>query len=265
MMSEEVIVTTSRKAAPERLAEAERWAERLHVPVVPRTDLSLAKLTTAAGVPGVLVVGGERVTYHEPGRGLNYFFHPGMARRRIRNYESGHGDPMATAMRLQAGDKVLDCTLGRGTDAPMASHGVGPSGRVMGLEKAPILAWLTIEGLATYEIDDHLTCEAMRRIEARCADHHELLAAQARRSFDVVYFDPIFDQPLERSSGMIPLRALACPDAVTPETVALARRVARRCVVIKQRRGTELWEGLGAEVTLVAGGKSRIEYGVIEP
>lgn len=265
MISEGLVVTTSRKPSPERWAEARRWAECLHVPLVPRANTSLAEIIASTDVAGVLVVGGEHVTYREPGRGLSYFFHPGMARRRIRNYESGHGDPMVTAMHLQPGDSVLDCTLGRGTDATLASHVVGASGKVVGLEKSPILAWLTIKGLAAYEIDDVLTRQAMRRIEAHCEDHREFLIAQKRRSFDVVYFDPIFDQPLERSSGMIPLRALACPDTLTSETVALAREVARRYVVVKQRRGTQLWESLGFEVTQVAGGKSRIEYGVVEP
>jgi hypothetical protein len=263
-MTNGLIVTTSRKASPERLAEAELWAARLCVPLLRREEMSLAELTAAAGVPGALVVGGDRVIYREPARALSYFFHPGMARRRIRNLESGRGDPMITAMRLRAGDSVLDCTLGRGTDAAVASHVVSLDGKVVGLEKSPILAWLTLDGLATYEIDDPLTREAMRRVEAHCADYRESLAAQQTCSFDVVYFDPIFDQPLERSSGMIPLRALACPDPLTAETISLGLQVARRSVVIKQHRGTDLWSALPFEVTLISGGKSRIEYGVVE-
>ena len=263
-MTNSLLVTTSRSASAERLAEAQRWAERLGALLVPRDEHSLAELTALAGVAGALVVGGDRVTYHDPSRALVYFFHPGMARRRLRNVDSGMGDPMITAMRLQAGDSVLDCTLGRATDATVASHVVGVSGKVVGLEKSPVLAWLTIDGLATYEIDSAPTQEAMRRIEAHCADSAEFLAAQPERSFDVVYFDPLFDQTLEGSSGMIPLRALACPDQLTPEILALALRVARRCVVIKQRRGSDLWTELGLEVALVFGGKSRIEYGVIE-
>ena len=263
-MSDALIVTTARTVSAQRLAEAECWAELLAVPLVPRDDKSLAELTTAAGVAGVLVVGSDRVTYHDPSRALVYFFHPGMARRRLRNVDSGMGDPMITAMRLQPGDSVLDCTLGRATDATVASHVVGPSGKVVGLEKSPVLAWLTIDGLAAYEIDSTPTREAMRRIEGHHADSADFLAAAPGASFDVVYFDPLFDQTLEGSSGMIPLRALACPDQLTPEILALALRVARRCVVIKQRRGSDLWTELGLEVALVFGGKSRIEYGVIE-
>ena len=69
-MSPGLIVTTSRKASPEREAEAERWAEQLGAPLWPREDRSLAELTREAGVAGALVVGGDRVTYYEPERDL---------------------------------------------------------------------------------------------------------------------------------------------------------------------------------------------------
>ncbi|HEY3396755.1 MAG TPA: class I SAM-dependent methyltransferase [Armatimonadota bacterium] len=256
-------MTTSRKVGTAHHAEARLWAERLQTEVVPRADLSLPALLASAGATGVLVVGGDRVTYHEPRRELVYFFHPGMARRRLRNYTAGRGDPMLTAMRLQAGDTVLDCTLGRGTDATLAAHVAGPTGRVVGLEKMPVLAWMTIDGLQHYEIDDRLTREAMRRVEAHCADYAEALPRQETDSFEVVYFDPLFDQPVAGASGMVPLRQLASDEPVTVAALEEARRVARRCVVIKQRVGTPLWAQLPFPLTLVSGGKSNIEYGVI--
>ncbi len=260
----DLVVTTSRKVDAGRWAQAQDWAVWLEAALVPRSDRSLDDLTQEYTVTGVLVVGDDRVTYYEPARNLQYFFHPGMARRRLRNIESGRGDPMITAMQLRPGDTVLDGTLGRGTDATVASHVVGPAGRVVGLEKVPLLAWLTIEGLQHYEIKDAATREAMRRVEAYCADYTEFLPTQAEGSFDVVYFDPVFDQPLEGSSGMIPLRQIASDEPVTPKAIGQARRVARRCVVIKQRVGTALWEELPFEFAFVSGGKSRIEYGAVE-
>ncbi len=259
-----LIVTTSREPSEERLAQAAIWAERLRAPLIPREGRSLADLAATHGVPGVLVVGGNRVTYHEPDRDLVYFFHPGMARRRIRNCDSGRGDPMVTAMGLRPGDSVLDCTLGRGTDATLAAHVVGPAGRVVGLEKVPVLAWLTIEGLRTYEIEDPATREAMRRVEARCADYRDFLPAQPDGAFDVVYFDPLFDRMVDGATSMIPLRQLASHEPVTAEAIAEARRVARRCVVVKQRVGSGLWEELPFAFRRVSGGRSNVEYGVLE-
>jgi hypothetical protein len=132
------------------------------------------------------------------------------------------------------------------------------------VEKSLVLAWLTIEGLAHYEIADALTQAALRRIEAQCADYHEFLAAQAPDSFDVVYFDPIFDAPLAGSSAMLPLRAIASHEPLTAEGMAQARAVARRCVVVKQPAGSELWSHLPFAWTFVSGGHSRVEYGVVE-
>lgn len=258
-----LIVTTSRQPNPAHLVEAERWAARLGAPLVDRADLSLTRLTEAYGVPGVLVVGGDRVTYYEPSRDLLYFYHPGMARRRIRNLQAGHGDPMINAMGLGPGDSVLDCTLGRGADATVAAYLVGPTGRVVGVEKVPVLAWLTIEGLQHYPMEDDATREAMRRVEAHCADYKDFLRAQPDEAFDVVYFDPIFEQMVPGACSMIPLRQLASHEPVTAETLAEARRVARRRVVIKQQTGSRLWAALGLPVHIAGGGKSHVEYGVL--
>ncbi len=258
-----LVVTTSRHPHPAHLAEASRWAALLDAPVVPRNDLSLIRLTETHGVPGVLVLGGDRVTYYEPARDLLYFFHPGMSRRRIRNLKAANGDPMITAMQVGPGDSVLDCTLGRGADATVAAHVVGLEGRVVGIEKVPVLAWLTVDGLQHYEIEDAATREAMRRVEADCADSADFLGDQADGSFDAVYFDPIFEQMVAGASSMVPLRQLASHEPLTREALIEARRVARRRVVIKQPSGSPLWGRLGIEVAIVAGGKSHVEYGVV--
>ena len=61
---------------------------------------------------------------------------------------------------------------------------------------------------------------------------------------------------------MAPLRALADQASLSGRAVPEARRVARRRVVIKQRRGTPLWEELGV-TEIIGSPKSRLEYGVI--
>lgn len=256
------MVTTSRRVTQELLARAQTWATRLQAPLVPRTD-SLAKETAEHGVKGVLVVTPERVTYHEPATGLEYFFHPSMAKVRLHNCLRGHEDPMLQAMNLQNGNTVLDCTLGRASDATICAWKVGPEGRVLGLEKSRILAELTMDGLQHYQDPSHKLTALLRRIEAVCADYNEYLPKCADSSFDVVYFDPIFHDPLERSQAMAPLRELADPGTLKAPAVAQAQRVARRCVVIKQRKGTPLWAELGVEHIQGSPG-GRVEYGVLE-
>lgn len=225
--------------------------------------MGLARLCEHHGVPAALVVSPERVTYHEPATGLEYFFHPSMAKVRLHNCRRGNDDPMLRAMDLHEGDSVLDCTLGRASDAAVIAWKVGPGGRVVGLEKSRILAELTIDGLRRYEDSSPRITELLRRIEALCADYREYLPTCAGSSFDIVYFDPIFHDPLEASHSMAPLRALADGSPLSPEAVTEAQRVARHRVIIKQRKGTPLWQELGVTETLASPG-GRVEYGIIK-
>ncbi|MGD8240734.1 MAG: class I SAM-dependent methyltransferase [Armatimonadota bacterium] len=258
-----IIVTTSRRPPPDTAADAVRWAERLGAPVAPRAGKSLAHLVQEASAEAALVVSGREPRFVRPGDGLEYFFHPNMAKLRLHNIVAGRRDPMLAAMDLKPGDTVLDCTLGRGSDAIVASHAAGEAGRVVGLEIVPIIAELTRHGLRHYESGVARLDEPMRRIQVHCADYRPHLAECELGAFDIVYFDPIFTSPVEKSQSMIPLRALADKDTVTPDALAVARRVARRRVVVKNVVGSPLWEELGI-AQLVRGSGSRIEYGIVE-
>lgn len=259
-----VVVTTARRPTPELERRADEWAARLGVPAVPRAGLSVEAISRAQGVAGVVVVEADRTAYFEPATGLEYFFHPNLAAVRIRNVESGSSDHMVEAMGLRPGDHVLDCTLGRAADAIICAWRVGEEGRVLGIEKVPVIAHLTAEGLQTGEFVGKRFTRIMRRVEALCADYNDYLPLCGDHSFDVVYFDPIFHDPVKQSTNMASLRAIADAEIPGPEALHQALRVARRCVVIKQRRGTPLWEQLG--ITEVHGGKhARVEYGVARP
>ncbi|MGI5820143.1 MAG: class I SAM-dependent methyltransferase [Armatimonadota bacterium] len=258
------VITTSRRTDPELVERARRWAERLGRPLVDRADRSLAQICEGEGIEAVLTVTAERIGLVIPADGVEYFFHPSMARTRIRNIIRGSGDPMVTAMGLSRGDSVLDCTLGRATDATVASWVVGEEGCVVGYEAHPLLAALTIDGLANYEIDGAGVQEAMRRIDARHGDCREVLPGLQSDSFDVVYFDPFFGEMVERSQAMMPLRRIGLHAPIPRETYEQASRVARRAIVVKQRRGEEL-PNVPEPDSVVAGGGSRIEYLVFDP
>lgn len=258
------VVTTSRRGDPDLSMRARAWAERLGVRFVPRADRSLPALCAEEGVEAALTVTPVRVGLVIPGEGVEYFFHPNMARTRIRNLRDGKGDPMVTAMALQPGDRVLDCTLGRAADAIVASWVTGPEGLVVGYEADPLVAALTIEGLRSYEIEGSGVQEAMRRIDARPGDCVEVLPTLADASFDVVAFDPFFEETVAESQAMQPLRRLGVHRPIPTPTFAEARRVARRCVVIKQRRGGPMADLPGVRA-VVAGGGSSIEYVVLDP
>ncbi len=261
--SSDILVTGSREriSAP---PAADWWAERLGARIVPRGNYSLATLAEIHGARLVVVLEADRAILHVPAEGIVYFYHPGMARRRINAVRKGLGDPMVDAMGLTVGDRVLDCTLGRGTDAIITAAVVGPEGAVVGVESIPVLAAFSEYGLRIFDTGDAAINDALRRIEVVPADSADYLAAAASRSFDVVYFDPLFHRPVEESSAMAPLRALADSRPLSPESLADARRVASRVVVVKQRRGSPLWETLPPD-RMVGSRKSRLEYGVYSP
>ena len=74
----------------------------------------------------------------------------------------------------------------------------------------------------------------LQRIEIVHTEASEFLKMLPEYSFDVVYFDPMFRQPVRKSSEMVPLRPLAFHEPLTLEMVELALNVAPR-VVIKER------------------------------
>lgn len=248
-------VTTSRRATEIEMDEARTLAKRLDLPYAERTG----PLAPQDG-PALVVTKEQLVIETEAGR---LFFHPGMARPRIRALEQGRNDVMVEAMGLHAGDAVLDCTLGLGADALVASFVVGKTGRVVGVEAMKALAEVVRVGMATYEFKHTNVVEAMRRVEVVCADHRHYLQAAPDKSFDVVYFDPLFRQPVAETIHMQPWRFLGEQRPLSKETLAEARRVARRRVVVKERSDGEVLSELG--LTDIVGGKgSRIAYGVLE-
>ena len=75
---------------------------------------------------------------------------------------------------------------------------------------------------------------ALRRIKVVNADYLDFLKRQPDKSFDSIYFDPMFRYPLTDSKNINPLRSVADHRPLSEEAVAEARRVARHRVVMKE-------------------------------
>ncbi|MBE3597963.1 MAG: class I SAM-dependent methyltransferase [Limnochordaceae bacterium] len=255
-----VAVTTGRDPAPAQEILARRLASRLGVDYVPRSRGSLGQ-TGLGPQAAVVVVERGRLTIRTGQGALRY--HPGMALHRIRLLRSGGLDPMVQAMGLRPGDRVLDATVGPAWDALVAAWATGEQGEVLGLEKVPALALLTAEGLRAYPWPSPDVAAAASRIRIEAEDHLAFLRARPAGSFDVVYFDVMFQQGLPGSQAMRAWRELADPGELTPEALALARIVARRRVVVKERRDSERL-ALLQPPRLEGGSSSRVVYAVWE-
>lgn len=253
-------VTTSHRPSPEQFSQAVKLAAELCVPFVPRNDLSIEALLSDIGVVGMMVVSSQRISYFT--NGSEFFFHPGLAGLRINELKNGKTDQMIQAMSLQAGDTLLDCTLGLGTDAIVASYVSGPLGRVTGLESSVPIAGIVGRGLKTYRFEDDDLTTAMRRVEVVQSDHKDYLESLPHNSYDVVYFDPMFRSPRKNSPAMDAMRTIANPNPIDRDTVLLALKVCKRRVVIKERRWSKEFERLGFKE--IRGGRyAPVVYGVI--
>lgn len=254
------MTTVSGSSARSR-ALAEKIAKNLKLPLIPREEKSLEDLRKEYQISNILVATAKGPVVYTPGG--EYFFHLNMTELRIKNIESGKPDHMLQAMELTKGMSVLDCTLGLAGDAVVASYFAGDSGKIVGVETSPVVYLITEYGLKKFVCKNAILTAALRRIETINLDSYSYLCTLADHSFDIVYFDPMFRQPVYSSSHLKPLRYLADMRPLSHEMLVQACRVAKRRVVIKETRRSEEFKRLGC--TAFAGGRySSIQYGIIK-
>lgn len=256
MSREKFAVTAGQNGNPGLSAQARRWAEELQIPYVGRAGQNLKALLMEYDLTGLIVATKQGPVLHSPDAAFS--FHPGMAALRLLNLERGGDDHLARALELRSGMRVLDCTLGQGSDALVIAALCGMDGKVVGAEASLGLWFVTSWGLKHYLHKAPAVTAACRAIECVCARAEKLLADFPADSFDAVYFDPMFRLPVQASSNMAPLRSFAFPGALLPATIEKALRVAP-LVVVKERSEGVL-RSLG--MTEILGGRySKIRYG----
>lgn len=255
-----MIITTGEAEAAHLVSRAQCIAAETGCSYVPRSGRSLARLAASSGDEDILILLEGHVRLGGPGKEM-LEFHPSMGFVRLKRVMRGETDLMLQAARMEEGDSVLDCTAGLGTDALVFSFKAGLSGHVTALESSYPLYVLLKEGLKTYTSHLARSDEAMRRIEVKHSGHLEYLQSLPDKSVDIVYFDPMFRDPLTDSASINPLRHYANGSALDQLSVQEAVRVARKSVVMKEKRNSPEFERLGFEA--MARGNSKITYGVI--
>lgn len=257
-----MIVTTARNQ--EQLHEkAEEVAKAVQGVFVPRNDHSISHLCQLYKTDRLLLVTKEGIQCVFCDNQTHPFvFHPNAAMLRIRNLLSGGNDPLQEAAGLKEGMTVLDCTLGLGADAIVASFIVGPSGQVTGIESEAVLATIVQDGLKSKVTTNRAVDEAMRRIEVVCADHLTYLKECPSKHYDVIFFDPMFEKTVHQSSGLAPLKQLANYSDLREDAVREAKRVAKKRVILKDSRQSTRFERLG--FTPLRRPNASFWYGIIE-
>lgn len=255
-----MIITTGNSPIPEIVRRAQTLAARTGCTYAPREKLSLPKLVERYGDEDVLIISQEAVRLHRPGMELMEF-HPSMGFVRAKRVLKGEIDPMLTASRMVPGDSVLDCTAGLGADSLLFAVYGGENSVVTALESSLPLYALLCEGMSHYTSGQEKVNAALRRINVVHSEHLDYLRSKPDHSVDIVYFDPMFRVPLTSSAAISPLRKFANAEALSAESVAEAMRVARKCVLLKEKALSGEFERLG--FTELLRSNSKTSYGVI--
>jgi 16S rRNA (guanine1516-N2)-methyltransferase len=257
-------VTTAVNDSPTIVEHAQRLAIELNAAYVSRDSRSMGDLFAETAVERFLVVRRDRFLLMDC-RGAEYHFHPNLAIVRAYNFAKVGSDHFLEAVRLQPGDHVLDCTIGFGAEAILAAMIVGPTGEVVGLESVPELAIVTRQGMKEYKLQQKRLEPVLRRVVVINFDYRDYLKLAPTRSSDVVYFDPFFDEPLERSANSVaPLAAFGNRAPLDVHSVTEARRVARRIVIIKHLKWRRLADEIASQVTTeICGRRSTVAYSII--
>ena len=222
-----ILVTTSRDDC--KIDDAIKLAEEFSWKFVPRELCDLQKVSIDNKC---LVVEKNQLVLHY--KGAKLFSHPGLSVLRILNIERGNKDRFIEACCLEPGTSLLDCTLGLGSDAIVASYVIGDGGCIIALEAAQEIALITGSGLRNFFNQSQKIVSAMRRIEVTNIDSRIYLLNTPKEQFDCIYFDPMFRRPKLTSSGLNMIRPFARIDEIRMEDITLALEKTKKYVVVKE-------------------------------
>lgn len=256
------MVTTSYEEKPVHRQLAQKASQEVGGTYVPRRKRSIAELMQSYQANQVIVMADDRIYLHVEGAPHPLYFHPHTAYMRIQQLRRGARDWLREWSGVEEGDTVLDCTLGLAKDAILFSYWVGQKGRVVGLESQAALAYVVREGMKRYRCDSQEVLEAISRVEVIHAEHLSFLRSCPDESFDLVYFDPMFRDPMWDTDSMNLIRKVANCAPLRKESIQEALRVARKKVILKERPGSAEFARLGFQQVYTKGGK--IAYGILD-
>lgn len=240
-MRSKTIITTAGRPDPTTYELAEIASRELGFPFVERKKRSVLHMQREFEVD-VLIAGKDRYELYREGMEHPLFFHPNSAAFRLKRMMKGETDPLIEASGLTEGDTFLDCTLGLASDSIIASYVVGERGKCTGLEADPTVAFLAKTGLLKFPSTSEALKTSMQRIEVIQTEAVEFLAKEPDCSWDIVYIDPMFHEPIEESSNFKPLRQAGMHTSLTEKWMEEALRVCNRSVVVKDRFDSKVFD-----------------------
>ncbi len=246
------MVTTSHKPLPHQVSRAKALADDFGCRYIPRRHFFFLE--------GEIVIIVEKNGISAVKDGKRLFFHPSLSVLRKSNVESGQRDYLIESLDLSGNERVLDCTLGLGSEALLIAHFL-PEGHVKCLESSKIIKIIVENGLKDKNLPDWIR-ESARRIEILEYDYKKFVR-ESNETFDCAYVDPMFEHPNFKSSAINPLRHFADHSGIDPEDIEEMKRITRKRIVVKARWNDSIFERYKFD-KVVGSLKSKIGYGVIE-
>ena len=242
-----LIVTTAGRTEQRMMSLANQIAKDLSTAYIDRRKVSVEEIQQKYK-DDVLVVGKNRLELHTLNGDEPFFFHPNSAMFRMKRLMKGEEDPLIKAAELTSGMSFLDCTLGLGSDSIVASFVVGNYGKSVGVEGNALLSYLVKTGLHTWDSGIETCNMAMRRVNVVSKDNLDYLKLLSSKSFDIVYFDPMFEEAIDESKGISALKNIAIYKDLTDEVLEEAKRVAIKKVILKDHWKSERFSRFGFSV-----------------
>lgn len=242
-----LIVTTAGRTDQRMVSLAKQVSEDLSTTYIERRKASVEELQHKYS-DDVLVIGKNRLELYKQNEQEPFFFHPNSAMFRVKRLMNGEDDPLIKAAALQEGMSFLDCTLGLGSDSIVASFIVGHQGKAVGIEGNELLSYLVKSGLHTWDSGIETFNQAMQRVNVINKDNLDYLKSCDSKSFDIVYFDPMFEEAINESNGISALKSIAVYKDITNEVIEEAKRVAIKKVILKDHWRSERFNRFGFSV-----------------
>jgi len=255
-----MLITTSEDPNADLVKRAKDITKEMNGKYINRKRFSLQRMMDHYN-DDLIVVTTKSLKYYNGSIKQPLFFHPNMAKLRIKRLKQGDNDLMVDITNLKAGDCFLDCTLGLASDSIIASYIVGQSGKIIGFESEQIIATLVQDGLQRGCANDLEIDKAMKRIKVKNINHFDGLKNLPDKSFDVIYFDPMFRTSLHESNGIQAVKKTANYSAISIDIIKEAKRVAKRMIVLKERTYSHEFSRLGFKMIQRT---SSFTYGIIE-
>lgn len=255
-----MIVTTSGRYNEHVLQKAKDIAIRYKLCFVMRKKLSVKEIKERYS-DDVLVVGNDEMSITRLSDNDTVKYHPNFSMVRAKRLLNNENDALADAAELKPGMSFLDCTMGLAADSVIASLTVGISGRVTALEQSFILYLLAKEGLASYDTNIEIVNDAMRAIETVHQNHTDYLEKLPDNSFDIVYFDPMFDEEISDSQSLRLITEVTHTETLSQKTIDEAKRVAAKKIVLKDHFRSSRFEQFGFMQQVRK--TSKVHYGII--